>query len=196
MPLRRSFPLALLALVCSTAVAQQPPGFGEEPVQSIFNEEVRCFRFRVEGEVVTPEYTRAFHVRYQQDDHPPILGAFPDREEDVIRVVGPPEAESAIRMTLARWKFELSGVPTDSSAGSALELQRRELAAQRRSLIVDIGSVELARVEYDETDEKQRSQIDQLDERIAALEVELAVVERKLAVIARTHARLEAAEAE
>lgn len=184
---------AVALLLVAPAFAAPPLPFDEEPVRSIYGDDLRCFRFRLEGEVITHEYARAFMARYDDGKNPPIFGASPDREEHVLRVVAPPESEAAVRRTLATWFAELAGTGSlDGLAG--FEIDRRSYKREMRSLIIDIGALELARVGLDEDDTRQREQIEQIDDRIIALEQELSIVEKKLAVIARVQERLDAVE--
>lgn len=187
--------LVTLAVAGGTARSDEPVDaktIRAEPIQSIYNDELRCFRFRIEGAEFSIESAYAFARRYESSDHPEILGAFPDADEaDVLCIVGPPEAEQAIRTTLAMFQIDSVGL-----AGASLKLRKRELASNQRTLIEEIGllEVELAGIESNDTEAEGKRRA--IAERVEAFEGELAIIERQLAVVARAMERLAEATAD
>lgn len=61
-----------------------------EPPMSIFNDQLRQFKFRLDHTVVTPEVAHAFMQHYSHARNPEIIGAYADRESDSLVVIGPP----------------------------------------------------------------------------------------------------------
>ncbi len=158
-----------------TAIAAKPSAEDVKPM-SIFNDEVRLFKFRIDHVTVTPEEAIAFTERYQVKGNPEIIGAYPDPETNALCVIGPPEAELAIRKSLARWTIEMQAFTTP------LTMEKRRLQGQRKDLLEDIGSLEIALVDAETGINKKATDAELLKERIAALESELAVVERKIQI--------------
>jgi hypothetical protein len=170
-----------------------------EAPMSIYNDQLRCFKFKIDHAVVTVEEAAAFTVRYRANDNPEIIGAFPDDKTNSLCVIAAPEAEQAIRNSLATWIVELQGIP-----GSPLTLQLRELEADRAARLSDLAQLEMKLVETKigvnamkrnrkkmsgETLERMDSAIQQneamiqpLEERMESMELELAITEGKLRV--------------
>ena len=113
----RSYALALIAATslgqAADAQGQASPASAREGAtaaksdapESIFNGQVRRYRFALEGRVVTADTAEAFMVRYQGrgKERPRIIGAYADDEQNALVVVAAPEAEQAIRDNLAEW---------------------------------------------------------------------------------------------
>lgn len=159
-----------------------------EPGESIYNDKLRRFKFRIDNMgVIGPETVQAFMSVYNDSrrgvKNPEIIGALPDPLTDSLIVIGPPEAEQAIRTCLARWQVELVGI-TDQEM--SLDVQKKFLEHRRKTLIEEITSIELAAVEVADDDQRVR----QLTERVAAFQTELEIVERKFAVVEKNKARL------
>jgi hypothetical protein len=97
---------------------------------SIFNDKLRRFKFRLEHtDVVTVEEAAAFMERYSSRDNPAIIGAYADPDANLLVVIGPPEAEQAIRNDLATAIIELQGIPGIPGNGN-LKIQKRTLQSQ------------------------------------------------------------------
>ena len=159
-----------------TATAAKASGEDVKPM-SIFNDEVRLFKFRIEGTPATVEEAVAFMARYRTKGNPEIIGAYPDPDTNSLCIIGPPEAELAIRKTLARSIVEQGGIP-----GTSLTMQKRELRAFRKRLLDDIGALEIALVDAQTGINKKAADAEPYRNQKAALESELAVVERKLQI--------------
>ena len=177
-------------LVVQAAGAQGPalPGPGKqtakaEQPESIFNGQVRRYRFALEGRVVTPDVAEEFVVQYQRPGkaRPPIVGAYADGERDALVVVARPEAEQAIRESLAEWIVASGGIESPS-----LKMQRRVLEARWRVIVSGMAEVEVQLIESSD----DRAQ--QLKDRLRSFEGELTTLERQLQVIDRYIARLAA----
>lgn len=153
----------------------------DEPM-SIFNEEIRCFKFKIDHATITIEQAYAFNERYNVKGNPPIIGAFPDVATNSLCVIAPPEAETAIRKSLATWIIDLQGLP-----GSPLVFEKRTLKAEREGLLTDLAHLELALVESPDDKNKQT----EIQARMDAFEAELAVIERQIQVVEKYLKRIE-----
>jgi len=151
---------------------------------SVFNDKIRRFKFRLEyTDVVTMEQAKIFAERYSKGGNPQIIGAYPDSDANLLVVVGPPEAEEAIRETLATLTVLLHDIPRNGN----LKIQKRELQSQGRQIIREIAHIEVAKVEIAVAkDENRNRKIKQLDERMQSLQAELDVVERQIQIL-NTH---------
>jgi hypothetical protein len=146
---------------------------GERPM-SVFNDKVRRFRFVLEGTLVTAETAEEFMITYQGRNQPEIIGAYADAETNALVVVGPPDAEHAIRVTLAARIVERQ----DAGARS-LELQKRALQLRRQELLFAMADTEVASVDA------EPNKAAQLQARLEAFESELNVLQRKLQIVDR-----------
>jgi hypothetical protein len=158
-----------------TTVEKSPGGVPvvvDEPM-SIFNHEVRRFCFAIEDLPVTVETAEEFMLLHQPRNEPEIIGALADSESNSLIVIGPPEAELPIRVTLAKWLVERQG------AVSPLNLQKRTLEFRRKELLCAMAGVEIQLVEA--MSEKET----QLRARLQAVEDELSIVEKQLQVVER-----------
>lgn len=194
----RSWPLSALTLVAAvllgpSALAQQAVSEASgkegaltakaEAPASIFNERVRRYCFALEGALVTSDTAEAFVVHHQgAKDRPRIFGAYADDECNALVVVAPPEAEQAIRETLAQWLIASRGIELSPS----LKGQRRALESRWRVVLGGMAEVEVQLVNTT----GDRAQ--QLRDRLQLYETELTTLEKQLRVIDRYIARLAA----
>jgi hypothetical protein len=146
----------------------------EERPMSVFNDKVRRFRFCLEGTPVTAETAEEFMVKYQGRDQTEIIGAYADTVTNSLVVVGPPEAEHAIRTTLAKWIVDRQGL-----SPAPIEARRRGLEFHRQELLGEMADLEIQKVAAD------GSKGEQLQVRLQTFEDELRVVERQLEVVTR-----------
>lgn len=149
----------------------EPPAASEEPM-SIFNDEVRLFKFRMDHlnhHVADVEEAMAFMERYKGKDNPPIIGAFPDAKTNSLCVVGPPEAENAIRRVLAQSIIEVQGI-----FGPNLSTKLRKLRGERVEILTEMAVVEMVLVE-----EKQKEKI---RDRLSAFQTELTRIEKQIEI--------------
>lgn len=144
----------------------------ERPM-SVFNDKVRRFRFSLEDTPVTTETAEEFMVRYQGRDQIEIIGAYADAVTNSLVVVGPPEAEHAIRVTLAKWIVDRQGL-----SPAPLESRRRELEFRRQQLLGIMADLEIELVPAE-------GKAEQLKSRLQAIEDELRVVESQMEVVNR-----------
>lgn len=155
--------------------SSQLPTAGSEEPMSIFNDEVRLFKFRIDHAIVDEETAAAFTVRYDVKENPPIIGAFPDAKTNALCVVGPPEAENAILRSLAKWIIEIQGIP-----GPPLWLTLRKLRGRRAEILADLANLEMALAEGVEKLEKQQK--DQVQDRLKAFQAELIRIEKQIEI--------------
>ena len=158
--------------------AVDPPRAGEQDAEerpmSVFNDKVRRFRFCLENTPVTAETAEEFMVKYEGRDQTEIIGAYADTVTNSLVVVGPPEAEHAIRVTLAKWIVDRQGLrpaPIESR-GRGLQSRRQELLGLMADLEIQLVAAEMSKAE-------------QLKVRLQMFEEELRVVERQMEVVTR-----------
>lgn len=182
---------------------------GNDPGESIYNDKLKRFKFRLEKiPVRSHETAEAFFKTYNRrrkdndgksGDRPKLIGAWGDPVTNSIVIIGPPEAEQAIREILAEWESELVGVP-GGGFEDTLEIREVYLKRERRGLLHEIALIELEivgvegipdtpearkklpKAVFEERDRKLKMFAD----RVRSLEHELHVIERKLEVIRRS----------
>ena len=192
------FGVVVFSSLLTTAWSQEPgPGNGDgpiggkaaadaEPAASIFNDQLRRFKFELEDEVVTAETAEEFMVRYRRPDNPPILGAYPDTRSNALFVVGPPEAEQAIRECLAQSIVDSLGL----SRGTPLAMQLRILQHERKGLLAIMADLEVQEVAA-AAEENGPAKVRQLAARRQIFEDELKIIEQQIRVVRKYMARLE-----
>ena len=165
---------------------------GTDPGESIYNDRLKRFKFRLEKiPVRTAETAKAFWHMYSSGDsddeasskRPKLIGAWGDPLTNSIVIIGPPEAEQAIRETLAEWESAVVGV---SDADDTLEIRRVYLQRERRGLLREIALLEVEIVSLNEITDRPAVRDEKLKlftERVRSLEQELHVIDRKLEVI-------------
>ncbi len=154
-----------------------------ESPMPIFNEEIRRFIFQIEHTLVTSEVAQAFMVRYSNPENPDIIGAYADTKTNSLVVIGPPEAEAAIRKSLAVWMVE-----TQAFVNPSLEVQKRQLQEERKTLLSEMAQIEVSLV--DTTERKGEQAAKKLQDHLAELENELRITERKIEVVIKYMKRL------
>jgi hypothetical protein len=161
-----------------------------EPPTSIFNDQLRRFRFELEDEIVTAETAEEFMVRYQRPDNPRILGAYPDTRSNALFVVGPPEAEQAIRECLAQSIVDVLGL----RGAMPLEMQLRILHHERKDKLLIMADLEIQEVgAADEENGPQKAK--QFAAKRQIFENELKITEQQIRVVRKYMARLAEEEA-
>jgi hypothetical protein len=172
----------------SVVTAPKQGSANAEPPMSIFNDKLRRFKFRLEHtDVVTVEEAKVFMQRYSKRGNPEIIGAYADPDANLLVVIGPPEAEQAIRNYLATTIIELQGLPGNGS----LKRQKRSLQSQGREIIRDLAQVEAFKVKLGNAkDEDRDKKIKLVDSQIQALGAELNVIEQQIQVIDKYLKRL------
>lgn len=199
--------IALLVLLASllfvvfvgTAWAQEPVPIGSRPAPaadadpadtelplSIFNDQLRKFKFRLEHDVATWETAEAFVLRYQRPTHPRIVGAYPDGDTNSLIIIGPPESEQAIRESLAEWMVESQHI----GPAPALAMQLRVLQHERAELLQQMADVDVSQVKA-AASEHEKAKVPQLADRLRHFERELQVVEEQVRVVRKYIDRLE-----
>jgi hypothetical protein len=187
----------VISLLVSAASAQQPAPSGNnsllagtagtdgERAGSIFNDQLRQFRFELDHEVVTIETAETFMVRYNRPENPRILGAYPDKLTNALLVVGPPEAEQAIRETLAQSIVDVFGLV----GAPPLERQLRILKHERKDLLRTMADLEIQEVAAG-AEENGSAKAKQLADRRQIFENQLKITEQQIHVVRKYMARL------
>jgi hypothetical protein len=169
-------------------VAQPHEADAGNPV-SIFNDQVRRFKFLLEHDVATVDTAEAFMHRYQRPDNPPIIGAYPDTETNSLVVIGPPEAEQAIRESLAQAIVDAQG----QGSAMPLTMQLRILQHERTGLLEQMAELEVQEVAAAE-EENGPSKAKQLADRRQMFEAKLKIAEQQIRIVRKYMARAEADE--
>jgi len=183
--------LVVMAVAANPASSQQrgQSSYGAQPAagqiadaerpMSIFNEQVRRFRFELEDTLVTSETAEGFMINHKARNQPEIIGAYPDSETNSLVVIGPPEAEHAIRVTLATWIVERQGL-----SPPPLKVQKRALEFRRKEVLQEMAALDIQSVGA------ESNKAAQLQARLQTFKDELNVVERKIEVVNRYIERL------
>jgi uncharacterized protein (TIGR03067 family) len=91
--------------------ADRPPlQVEQDPGEWIYNDQLKRFKFRLEKVVVSRETAEQFWVRYTNRENPPIIGVWDESSTNSLIIIGPPEAEQAIRNELAQWEADWVGL--------------------------------------------------------------------------------------
>jgi hypothetical protein len=191
--------LLALALPAAQARAKEPIPTGPsqpasakqlaadaEPGVSIFNDQLRRFKFLLEHEVATLETVEGFLVNYRRPENPPILGAYPDAHTNSLIVIGPPEAEQAIRECLAQRMVEGHGI----EGAPPLPMQLRVLQHERTELLEVMADLEVQDIAA-AAEENGPSKAKQLANRRNLFEAELSTVEQQIRVVRKYMSRLD-----
>lgn len=178
---------------------------GNDPGESIYNDELKRFKFRLEKiNVRTAETAQEFWNLYKaangdadgSSSRPKLIGVWGDPPTNSIVIIGPPEAEQAIRESLARWESAQAGV---AGSDDTLEIRKVYLERERRGLLRDLALLEVEIVATEgmpDTPELRKRRPDLLEEfevrkqklelfrgRAQEFEHELLVIERQLEVL-------------
>ena len=157
-----------------------------EPPLSIFNDQLRRFKFQLEHDVATWDTAEVFMLRYQRPDNPRIVGAFPDADTNSLIIIAPPQSEQAIRDSLAEWMVEAQHL----GPAPALAMQVRVLQHERAELLQKMASIEIDQVKA-AASEDEKAKVPQLADRLQQFERELKVVEEQMRVVRKYIDRLE-----
>ena len=164
---------------------------GHDPGESIYNDLLKRFKFRLEKIDVTNEYEVAevFWVYYRRHGNPQITAVWGDPRTNSIVVVGPPEADQAIRDTIAEWEGAQIGI--DLREDETLEAQQKRFERQRLSALEQVARRKLEIVDAESADhEPDAERLKQLNLDLEKDLTELETAERKLKVIIEGMERL------
>jgi len=150
----------------------------EEPM-SIFNEEIRRFKFKIERERVSLAMAKGVMERYFEDENPGVIGAYPDRLTNSLVFIAAPEAEPAIREALARRIINLLGIP--DGPPTPLEAQREYLQKLRKEQLAELATLECRRTEFDP--EKDLEAVERIQLLLDDANEDLKVIERKIQIV-------------
>jgi len=85
---------------------------GTDAGELIYDGSLKRFKFKLTTIEVTSvdETAEQFWFQYKERGNPRITGVWGDPKTNSIVVVGVPEAESAIRNTIAKWEGQATGI--------------------------------------------------------------------------------------
>lgn len=155
----------------------------DEPM-SIYNEDLRKFKFKMEHEQVDLQ-TALYVMESFRNENPGIIGIYPDRLTNSLVFIAAPEAEPAIRKALATRIIELQGIPDDFPA--PLETQKALLQKQRVEQLARLASLECQFVGL----EDQPKVMERFELLMNEAEQELKIIERKIEIINKYIKRLD-----
>ena len=164
---------------------------GKDPGEPIYNNRLRRFKFRLEKVDVTSaaEIAEEFWVRYRGRGNPPITGVWGDPRTNSLVVVGPTEADQAIRDTIARWEGLRIGINMQEDA--FLEIQLQKLENTRRTALEQVARRKLEIIEAEARETPDADQLKVLNRKLQTEMAELEIAERKLRVIRDSLERLQ-----
>ena len=194
--MRLKYALGFVVLIAATAgllEAKEPKPAGtiapakackasvnsEEPM-SIFNDELRRFKFRLEHEKVSKETAMVMtEVYLKKDEYPGIIGVYPDYLTNSLVFIASPESESAIRKALATRIINLWGIPNDIP--TPLETQMVFLQKRRKEQLAELASLECELVQYD--DGKHPEVVERIQLLMQEPEKELKSIKKQMDVV-------------
>lgn len=165
---------------------------GQDPGELIYNDRLKRFKFRLEKIAVTEPVQIAadFWLRYRGRGNPQLTGVLGDPRTNSLVVVGPPEADQAIRDTIAEWEgFHSTGIPIHED--ESLEGQHRELQNRRRNALELVVQRELEIIEAQARKEPDEEELARLNRSLEREKAEVEIIERKLEVISASIERLQ-----
>ncbi|MEM8669183.1 MAG: hypothetical protein AAGG48_16795 [Planctomycetota bacterium] len=158
---------------------------GLDDGMQIYNDRLKRFKFRLEHIDVydVAEAGQRFWRRYLAGDNPEITGVWGDPRTNSLVIIGPPEAEQAIRETLARDE-SLAATGFDPQPSDSLEDQQRRLAGVYNELLKDVAEIKLEIIDTKADLGPNAPTIAESSEKLAKKQGELQIVTEKLEVIA------------
>lgn len=163
---------------------------GHDRGEPIYNDRLKRFKFQLEKIDVTNEYEVAemFWRCYQGQGKPKITAVWGDPRTNSLVIVGPPEADQAIRDTLAVWQGMQIGIEVDEDV--TLEDQLKRFERYRRSALAQVARRKLEIIDAESAVEPDEERIQTLNLDLEGDMAELEKVERKLKVITESMERL------
>jgi hypothetical protein len=158
--------------------------FGHDPGEPIYNDRLKRFKFQLERIDVANEYEIAeqFWLIYRGRGNPQITGVWGDPRTNSLVIVGPPDADQAIRETIAKWEGETLGI--EVSEHETLEDQQKRFERFRRRVLEQIASRKLEIIDAEAGGEKPDGErLKKLNLDLQKDMAELEIVDRKLKVI-------------
>lgn len=165
---------------------------GQDPGELIYNDRLKRFKFRLEKIAVTEPVQLAadFWLKYRGRGNPQLTSVLGDPRTNSLVIVGPPEADQAIRDTIAEWEgYHSTGIPIREDP--SLEGQHRELQNKRRNALEQVVQRELEIIEAQARKEPDADEIEELQRKLETEKAELEIIERKLEVISASIKRLQ-----
>jgi hypothetical protein len=158
------------------AVAETTAANSEEPM-SIFNEEIRQFKFKMEHERVESGTGQFVMEHFSKYEIPGFIGAYPELHTNSVVFIAAPEAELAIRKALATRIIELSGIPV--GVPMPLETQKEYLQKQRKEQLAELANLECELV----GNEEEPKVVERYKLLLAESNKELEIIERKIQIV-------------
>lgn len=157
---------------------------GTDPGTPIYNDKLKRFKFRLEKIKIqsAAEAAQEFWNVYKDRGNPEITGVWADPRTNSLVIVGSPEADQAIRDSIARWEGAQGGI--DFRADGSLDAQLRELEQHRRGLITQATEIQLAILdEESQAGPNAKKRVEERKQRLTEVERELRLVEKKIDVV-------------
>lgn len=171
---------------------------GRDPGEPIYNDRLKRFKFRLEKMVVSNsvEIAEEFSVFYMNRGNPSITGVWGDPRSNSLVIIGPPEADQAIRETLAQWEaLNTTGIDLRAMENDSLEAQQKRLQILHRSALQQLTARKLEIIDAEAVGEKPDGErLVKLNRDLENDTDALEAVERKLKVISESLERLQSSE--
>ncbi len=167
--------IALLVAVtgANRSSSEERTALAADRPMSVFNHQIRRFKFHLEDMLITAETAEMFMLQHQARNEPEIIGAYADAKTNSLVIIGPPDAEHSIRVTLAKWIVDRQG-----ASPQPLNVQKRTLEFRRKELLREMAELEV-QIVGDENKERAK----QVHARTKSTELELNVVEKQIQVV-------------
>ncbi len=169
---------------------------GSDPGESIYNDRLKRFKFRLEKLAVTSaaEMAETFWIYYRHRGYPPLAGVWGDPRTNSLVIVGPPQADQPIRDTIAEMEGATIGI--DLPGRDLLTAQYYEYQEWRAEGLEKVARGKLDLIDAEAREKPDPDNIAKLSRKLEAQTAELATIERKLKVIRESMDRLQGDESE
>lgn len=166
---------------------------GHDPGQPIYNDRLQRFKFQLERIEITDglEFAEHFWFAYKGRGNPPIMGVWGDPRTNSLVVVAPPDADQAIRNTLAEMQQrQVTGI--DVRDDDPLEALQSQIHIRFRHALETVTRTKLEIIDAEASGENPDG------ERLRKLKLDLEngtkgleTIERKLTLISESLRRLQ-----
>ncbi|NND97191.1 MAG: hypothetical protein HKN47_07675 [Pirellulaceae bacterium] len=156
-----------------------------DPGESLYNDQFRRFKFRLDQGVSTVVGTgvRAMRRYLGDDRNPPIYGMWGDPATNSLVVIAPAESEMAIREFLIKGEVIAKTGFDMRERKTTIEEHAEELSRQRRLMIADMAECKLEMIDCQAQEVPDQKRIASLLKEIAKLKSEIERIDLKISVV-------------
>ena len=159
---------------------------GIEPGESLFNEDIKRFKFRVPYGIQDVANSGArFMRRYLDDDrNPPIYGMWGDPSTDSLIVIAPADSEAAIREFLIKGEvLATTGFDVGRGEADSLERQKQSLYQERERKLQRLAWYKSQIIDLESKADPDSEELTERKSDAEKVTQELDILERKLQVV-------------